>query len=587
LDLLALLMAPLAFTFFDQGREEDPTKFDSMEVLESLRRYADRLTVFCQAGRTVVPRAQYPQLAFLEDSVVECQLPDGGSLHAKVWVLRFVREREPVRLRALCLSRNLVFAQSWDTVLSLDGVVEDRQRAIGDSRPLAEFVEALSQFAVRLPLSSAERLSALADEVRRTRFEPPEGFTGFKLWPIGLPGRRAKLPFQEVGKRFLIVSPFLTQSRIEELANLSDETTLVSTAQELSKLTRRVDGIRHYYVLNDRALSEVDSSDDVTPMSMAEAVQLRDLHAKLYVTESGGQARLWTGSANATASGFDRNVEFLVELTGPKRLFGLDTLLEPTGDSVRFINLLTPADELVASGEPYADEQALDELLDDVRRQLAAAALELHASQHESSYDVEIWCPKTSALAFPPGVAVECWPSSVASQSAVPVSPGPGGRAIASFSCLTGPALTTFTAFRVSASLNGLSQETRFVLNLPLLGASQDRKAAVLRAMLSDERRLVRFLMLMLAGEGLPVPGFSDNVEADFTSSAGNRDGFSPNGLFEMLLRALDEAPTRLDHLDSLLRELKTGAAAVPLPAGFDAIWEPIRALRRASELRP
>jgi hypothetical protein len=119
------------------------------------------------------------------------------------------------------------------------------------------------------------------------------------------------------------------------------------------------------------------------------------------------------------------------------------------------------------------------------------------------------------------------------------------------------------------------------------LGASQDRKAAVLRAMLSDERRLVRFLMLMLAGEGVSVPGFSDSVEADFTSSAGNRDGFSPNGLFEMLLRALDEAPTRLDHLDSLLRELKTGAAAVPLPAGFDAIWEPIRALRRASELRP
>jgi hypothetical protein len=346
-----------------------------------------------------------------------------------------------------------------------------------------------------------------------------------------------------------------------------------------------VDGIRQYYVLNDRALSEVDPSDDVTPMSMAEAVQLRDLHAKLYVTEAGGQARLWTGSANATASGFDRNVEFLVELTGPKKLFGLDALLEPTGDSVRFINLLTPANELVASGAPDAEVQALDELLDDVRRQLATAGLELRASEHESSYDVDVWA--TNALTFPSGGTVECWPSSIASQSAVSISPGPGGRRVATFARLTGSALTTFTAFRISAALNGVGRETSFVLNLPLVGAPQDRKAAVLRLMLSDQRRLVRFLMLMLAGEGLSVPGFGGDVAADFKSRAGNRDGFSPNGLFEMLLRALDEAPTRLDHLDSLLRQLRTGAEAVPLPTGFDAIWEPIQVLRQAREFRP
>jgi hypothetical protein len=49
------------------------------------------------------------------------------------------------------------------------------------------------------------------------------------------------------------------------------------------------------------------------------------------------------------------------------------------------------------------------------------------------------------------------------------------------------------------------------------------------------------------------------------------------SGLFEMLLRNLDRAPERLDHLTSLLKELRQGADGEDLlPVGFDAIWKPI-----------
>jgi hypothetical protein len=44
-----------------------------------------------------------------------------------------------------------------------------------------------------------------------------------------------------------------------------------------------------------------------------------------------------------------------------------------------------------------------------------------------------------------------------------------------------------------------------------------------------------------------------------------------------MLLRTLDRNPARLDHLSGLLKELRHGAdGADLLPAGFDAVWEPI-----------
>ena len=78
MDLLAMLVAPVAFTFFDRKQEEDGPAHSSLEVLESLRQHADRLTVFCESGRIAVPRGKYPQLAFIEESLLQCRPPEGG-----------------------------------------------------------------------------------------------------------------------------------------------------------------------------------------------------------------------------------------------------------------------------------------------------------------------------------------------------------------------------------------------------------------------------------------------------------------------------------------------------------------------------
>src|SRR5882724_5623074 len=145
LDLLALLTAPLAFTWFEQQDDEDSKpKVDSLEILESLRRHADRLSIFCHAGRIALPKTFYPQLAFVEGSIIECQPPDRGAFHSKLWVLRWVNDTDDVHYRVLCLSRNLTFSRAWDTLLTLDGVVSaSRRSAIARNRGLVEFVRAL------------------------------------------------------------------------------------------------------------------------------------------------------------------------------------------------------------------------------------------------------------------------------------------------------------------------------------------------------------------------------------------------------------------------------------------------------------
>ena len=111
-------------------------------IIEAVRRHAERITIFCQAGQIKVPPDFRGAFAYLERSVVAVRAPrPGGIFHPKVWVIRFVGPGEEIRYRFLCLSRNLTFDRSWDTVLRLDGKATGSPQPI--SQPLAEFVRSL------------------------------------------------------------------------------------------------------------------------------------------------------------------------------------------------------------------------------------------------------------------------------------------------------------------------------------------------------------------------------------------------------------------------------------------------------------
>ena len=91
-------------------------------LLEGLRRVADRMTVYGQRGRMIVPRGQHVLYGLLEPLIVEVASPGGGAFHPKLWILRFVApDDDEVLLRLLVLSRNLTGDRSWDLSLRLRG----------------------------------------------------------------------------------------------------------------------------------------------------------------------------------------------------------------------------------------------------------------------------------------------------------------------------------------------------------------------------------------------------------------------------------------------------------------------------------
>ena len=589
LDLLALLTAPLAFTWFEQqGDEDQRAGVDSLEILESLRRHADQLTIFCHAGRIALPKTFYPQLAFVEDSIIECQPEEGATFHSKVWVLRWINDAGDVRYRVLCLSRNLTFARAWDTLLSLDGDLSPHRRAaIGRNRGLVDFVRALPRFARRQPVeaSISQRVEILASELERTEFNLPDGMTDVRFWPLGI-GGRARDPLAEAGDRLLVVSPFVTLGRLEELADGRKDVTVVSTSNALAHLARRPKGVSKFYSLTERAMLEVDSEHEEKPESEAEAIQQSDLHAKLYVSESGWDAHIWTGSANATDAAFERNVELLVELVGPRKRFGIDALMEPQKGEVRFVNLLDDAGRFVASEQGDSAIEALEERLEQLRVSIAGASLEAHVTPAQAgAFDVELVCRATEKVSIDQDVTLRCWPVTVTSSVGVSFARIEHGKAVATFLGLSFQAITSFFAFELAGRAGGEERQVRFVVNVPLVGAPEGRREQVLRSLVRDRSRMIRFLWLLLADEGVAVP---EVTTMNMRESAGGEGGSSllTSGLFEMLLRNLDRAPERLDHLNSLLKELRQGADGEDLlPAGFDATWEPI--WRKRERLRP
>ena len=338
LDLMALLTAPLAFTFFDAHDEDGVPLADPVALLEALRRHAERVTLFCQAGAIGVPRPDQKLLAYLEGSVIEVQAKrEGGIFHPKVWVLNFESEKRPAIYRVLCLSRNLTFARAWDTCLRLEGRLARRELGYSRNKPFADLLLALPGLASRRPIKDElqEDLDRMAYEVRRVDFEPPRPFKNFHVHNFGLGGRRG-WPFPK-GGRSLVISPYLAGSTVRDLVRDHGLEVLVSRPEAFEDVVRgagRKALPQKCYVLSPGAGLDARDTDeeeegeppDATAQVEGE-VELSGLHAKLFLFENGREARLFTGSANATVAALRVNVEMLVELVGKTKDCGIDALL--------------------------------------------------------------------------------------------------------------------------------------------------------------------------------------------------------------------------------------------------------------------
>jgi hypothetical protein len=420
LDLFALLSAPVAFAFSEWQDRDGRPHGDPLALLKAVREYADRICLFYQAGRIHVPHNYQPLLASVESSLVEALAPRGGSFHPKVWFLRFQGSDGEIMYRFLCLSRNMTFDCTWDTMLCLEGPLTDRTNAFAQNHPLGRFVEALPNMALRgVAKPWKTRIAALAYEIRRVAFELPEFVEQLLFWPLGMDADSSPAqdwPFPE-SKRALVISPFVSEVALMRFAHSSSQVDLVSRAEELECIQPEVcSGFSNLWILDDSAEPEPSQTEESTaesaPVSggtVPAAPASVGLHAKLFVLDDGWNASVFTGSANATQAAFSRNVEFLTELRGKKSKLGVGAILgETTGPDDRKAGAASLADMLRPfRPDPHSDpkespEERFERFVDEIAKQVAGAQLvaECHELPDGSGYRVCLQPSRRARLKF-------------------------------------------------------------------------------------------------------------------------------------------------------------------------------------------
>ncbi|MDT0634889.1 hypothetical protein [Spectribacter hydrogenoxidans] len=571
LDLYALLSVPVAFVF--REAVTDDGQIDPLATLEALRRHAANIHVFCQAGAIHVPRGQERLFAYLEESVIPVSPPsESGVFHPKTWLLRFAGPDDAIAYRFVCLSRNLTFDRSWDTVLALDGQLQGTRVRDPDPQPLRDFLAALPGLA-RRPVREETRsaIRRVADELSYVSFDLPQDVDAIRFCPLGVPGA-APPSFSPSHRPLLIASPFLSEEWLKQHAQGRSATYLISREDQLLGLPAPLlDQFKERYTLVQEATPEEDME------AQGEDEDLLDgLHAKLFVMDDGWDAHVWTGSANATNAAFHHNVEMLVELIGKKSKLGIDTLLAENDNETSFRHLL----DIWRSPETEPDKsdpviQRLEEHLYVAQRALARAELGISLTESDTD-DHYAWTLNGKWPRLGDAVSGVVRPIGLEPEQARPIS-----REAVRFDAITLEGISAFVAVELTASEADQARKARFVLRLPIKGLPEDRANRLLRRMLQDRSQFMRLLVLLLADDGLDalMSASTGDSHADVGQwLAGDTD----TPVLETLLKALDRSPERLDQIKRLLDDLSdSGNIDLLLPDGFLAIWEAVWANRK------
>ncbi len=574
LDLTAALIVPLAFATSQLGESRDP-----VAVMEAVRASADRVSVFCQAGNITVPQQASDLVAFIEPMVHEVRRPRPGHLfHPKLWTMRFDADDGTAHYRVVVLTRNLTLDRGWDLVLRLDDDPSTRRRN-RDNDQLVRLLEALPRMVTTsLPSQRVDAVNTLADELRYVTWEAPDGVNEVRFWSFGI-GRLARPDMS--GYRQLVMSPFVTEGGLAPFVEGASELTVVSRSDELDWLDPKIVEDVDVYALDPLVgYGDPSETDPLTPDSggtdspgaddnaandpPASPPGLRDLHAKLFITERSKRAHVFVGSANATDAAFGGNVEVLCELVGGHSKIGVASVLDPSAGLGGLLQRYAP------NGSESDDElDQLERRLDELLR--AAAEIPLAATVRPDDAEFRVSLRSSAPL---PGDAeytlaplnrpIEQTPATAGAPIRIDYGPRPAAD------------LTAF--FLITARLpdEPIAPRTT-VVRARLIDAPNDRLDEIVARQVDTPEKFLRFLLLLLGGtgEGFPnmgVPGSSDDSG---TWLAGT------TGVFELLATTLASRPQAIDDLAPLVERLgATEAGRSVLPAGWGDLWAAVAEAR-------
>ncbi len=559
-----VIPATLAFQAAESRREVLDTP---LALLEGLERNAKRIAIFCEAGRIQgVPKGASRLTALLEDTITEVRAPKGGAFHPKIWLLRFLAENRPPRLRLALLSRNITKDTSWDLSLALDGVPGlDENR---ENQPLIELVSRLPDLTSgrSTPRSCRGIADTFARDLRHTVWDLPPGFTRAKFAVNGLAEKCWKPP---VGRNLGLISPFVTDDALVQLTRgLSPpEARLLSREDELATLSEdTLSRFGRIDILDD--LAETGEGEDVSANDSLQTAT--GLHAKVFVTERKATTLITVGSGNATTSALmsGRNVEVFATLSGPTERIGSVEDQFSLAKLGRFLRTYEPRPLRVD-----APVQAAEKRVEAGVMALSASKLTIRCRRNDDVVGLTL---SAENLRLPDGLDIQVWPLVAGPNHAVDA--GSLSEGTVRLGTLALRDVTRWLGFRLVDREIGI--EKLVSIGAEIIGLPADRTAEILRSVIENRDAFLKYLALLLDGseEGM---GWSAVMGkgGGWTNASGDD---AP--LFEEMVRAFSNSDQRLGDIDRLIERLGPSRGAEGesvVPADFLSLWNVFRQAMR------
>ena len=517
---------------------DDREMHNPIALLQAIRKLAGRLVVFCDAAAIKVPTSPSRLLSLLDEVIVPVSLPKKNgvipSFHAKTWTLAYENAAGERKWRFVNLSRNLTMDQSWDVSVALDGRRE--KGTVPKTHPLADFLGHLEKLCGPRQKSIVGKLR---DSLDRVSFVADAPFDDFEICPIGF-GEPAPNIFHwnEPYDDRIVISPFLTPTLVKELNERASPDS--GRKKQTNILISRED------VLSSLKASQMDRFEKYILREVKdESGGLHDLHAKVYLWRRDSRTEFWLGSANATDSAFNRNVEMMVRLSCYNRHLNAKSLMEGICGNRESANPLEKIDDLPALALVDPLERArrqAEDLLREVVRLKMTARVESVGARYRYILTVE-------GGSLPTGV--EVWPMNA-----------PGCRCLLGARCefVEPVELADLSSFFVVSVPYGSNKSARCVLPVKMEPGDllSKRRDAVLDDVVRDRPSLLRYLLVLLSpNPSVPLKRLGA-MEAEF--ARGNaREVVSRvlPGLYEEMLVAAAEDVDRIRDAGFVIGRLK------------------------------
>lgn len=562
MDPALLLEAPVYLALMTADGQTDP---DLLSVLEAIRRYSKKISVYVQKGRIQVPKITKPNplFGFLEGMVVECKAPNGGVFHPKVWAIRFVSpDKSSSMLRLVVLTRNMTTDQSWDLSLQLEGTIGGRKAK--QNKPLAQFFKSLPGLATgKSEKDRIEQANSFAEEIHRVHWELPDGFEELYFY---LPGIKKFQWEPPAANRMAVISPFCSDKALKSLIEYTQVAdALISRPESLSGLKKNTLDLFSQCLHLDEAAETEDGEED----NSSDQPLTTGLHAKVYLFETrhySDYTHVVMGSANATNAALEasKNIEILVELVGKKnRVGGIEELLGTDGLG----EYLVPFDTTKES-KIDAERQQAEKYLENARTLLTETDLSIECVNASKE---DLWALKLIGKipSLDGIVSASAWPITVTSDFAVNILVDNAKKI--ELGDYSASSITALVAFELKTNHPDVS--ARFVLNLPIVGIPKERNSAILKTIISNQDGFIRYLLLLLGDDpasGLLESGHGSGF-AKWLSRLANGEDVP---LLEELTRAYSRYPDRLLEISRLVRELSSEKRdGAVIPENFLKLW--------------